>query len=241
MEGGKVSEVPMRLRINLSLVPRGGLSAQEPTSLRLFDEVRSALKCPDVRLVEAAHERDLLLVAGPTESAERIIRELRALGDPTQIVAITASPGANPRILDAGADDSLTYPFEPEELRARVRAVMRRSRRAWTNRQEISADPSTLRIRVRDAEAQVSRKQFKLFVCLAEHRERWVHSDEIIASMSGTHHQPTSSLVRVQIHALRKSLPAERACIRSDRNKSYMLTLTGGSTERDAHTELTMK
>lgn len=221
----------MRLRINLSLMPRAGLDAEESTTPQWLDEVSSALNYADVRLVEAAHWHDLLLVAGTTESAERKIRDLRALGNPTQIVAIITGPGSNSRILDAGADDSLTYPFEPEELRARIRAVMRRAKRASPNSQEIWADPATLRIRVRSAEAQVSRKQFKVFTCLAEHRDRWVHSDEIIASVSGTHHEPTSSLVRVQIHALRKSLHAERGCIRCDRNRSYMLTLGEGPTE----------
>ena len=90
---------------------------------------------------------------------------------------------------------------------------------------EISVDRPTRRIRVRDVEARVSPRQFELFVCLAERRERWVHSDEIIAIVCGTHHERSTSLVRVQVHGLRKSLGAARESIRCDGHRGYMLTL----------------
>jgi DNA-binding response OmpR family regulator len=71
-----------------------------------------------------------------------------------------------------------------------------------------------------------------IFVCLAERRERWVHSDEIVAIVSGTHHAATTSLVRVQIHALRNALRSARDCIQSDGHKSYMLSLANGPAAR---------
>lgn len=196
-------------------------------------EARSALNAAcgaQVHLVEVSRPVDLRLIAGAADWAECFIRHSRKIGDPTPIVAINATPenGANSRILDAGADDCLASPFEAGELRARIQAVMRRVGNAWLRCPEIAADRETLRVRVRSVEARVSRKQFDIFMCLAERREHWVHSDEIVATVCGTHHEPTSSLVRVQIHALRKVLGAERDCIRCDGHRSYMLTVDRG-------------
>ena len=197
----------------------------------LLVEARSALAGAfggGVRLVAGKQCADLLLIAGAAEWAEDFTRRSRGTGDPTPIVVLNVTPsyGWNARVLDAGADECLACPFEADELRARIQAVMRRLRPGLLRASEIAADPATLRIRVCDVETRVSRKQFEIFVHLAEHRERWVRSDEIIAAVSGTHHEPTTSLVRVQVHALRKALRAARDCIRCDGHRSYMLTLT---------------
>jgi DNA-binding response OmpR family regulator len=208
---------------------RVGLTGQEGFGVRWLAEVRRAVEgacIEQVHLVDASRSPDLRLVAGAADWAEGIIRRLREGGDPTPIVAINGTPenGSNSRVLDAGADDCLASPFVPGELRSRIQAVMRRVGTAWLGCAEIAADRSTLRIRVRNVEARVSRRQFDIFVCLAEQRERWVHSDDIVANVCGTHHEPTSSLVRVQIHALRKALGSERDSIRCDGKRSYMLT-----------------
>lgn len=214
----------------LSSLLRVALTVQSEAELRGVVADRLALEGGrelDVRLVTAARAADLLIIAGKADWLRQIVRESRAIGDIQPIVAINVTPaaGATAQILDAGADDCLSFPFESVELGARVRAVMRRSGSAWQRCPEIAADRAGRRIRVHGVEASVSPKQLDIFICLAERRDRWVHSDEIIAIVSGTCHQPASSLVRVQIHALRKALGAARACLRSDGRKSYMLSL----------------
>ena len=212
-----------------SALVRVRLNAQEGRGSACSAEIRRMLIARDatVRLLEVEQAPDLLLIAGSGRWAEEFTSRCRASGDPTPLIALNFTPkdGSNSRILDAGADDCALYPIEPSELRARVQAVMRRVGNAWLRCPELAIDRDSLRVRVRAVEARVSRKQFEIFVCLAEHRERWVHSDEIIATVSGTHHDPASSLVRVQICALRKALGEARSCIRSDGNRRYMLTL----------------
>jgi DNA-binding response OmpR family regulator len=221
-------------------VVRVGLAGDEQTGVSCLNETRSVLEATAgmaMRLVEVGCAPDLLLVAGPAEWAQRFIGRSRGVGDPIPIVAINLTPGngSTSRILDAGADDCLAWPFDPSELAARMKAVMRRIGNAWARCPEIAADRGTLRIRVREVEARVSRMQFDIFVCLAESRERWVHSDEIIATVSRTHHHSTTSLVRVQIHGLRKALGARRACIRCDGRRSYMLTMAEPATSADSY------
>jgi DNA-binding response OmpR family regulator len=164
-------------------VHRVWLNVQKEIGRRLLDHTGSALAgafSAGLRLVELRRGADLLLIAGAAEWAEGFTRESRGVGDPTPIVVLNVTPinGSNTRILDAGADECLACPFDAHELRARMQAVMRRLRPALLRASEIAADPATLCIRVCDVETRVSRKQFELFVYLAEQRERWVHSDE---------------------------------------------------------------
>jgi len=217
-----------------SYVVRAQLLAQEHVGIRWLHEARAAILAAfprdALRLTEVDHTPDVALVAGSAEWAANFVRQSRSAGDPTPVVVLNASAtaGSSARILDEGADDCLICPFDPLELRARILAVLRRLSPALLRTPSIAVDRTTLRIRVRSAEAQVSRRQFDIFLYLAEHRERWVHSNEIIAAVSGTHHDPGSSILRVQIHALRKALGTERNCVRCDGHKSYMLTLTIG-------------
>jgi len=210
------------------VIVRIGFVADARVSDHSLDEIRSALEGAATTGLRLVVERpDLVLIAGGCEWVVNSVGELRGRGDPKPIVVLNTGGGTREIacVLDAGADDCLTYPFDPLELRARIQAVMRRLGTGSTRCPEVEADFRTHSIRLRAVEARVSPKQFETFICLAEQRERWVHTDEIIATVSGAHHDPATSLVRVQIHALRKALGAARDCIRSDGHKSYMLTL----------------
>jgi hypothetical protein len=211
-------------------VLRAELVTQRLDGKNWLREARTALEGglgPTISVVEVEQAPDLRIIAGAAEWVENVILTARASGDATPTVAlnITVAKGSNARVLDAGADDCVDCPFDPGELRARLRAVLRRLGLPWMRRSDIEVNRATLSVRIGDVETRVSRKQLDLFVCLAARRERWVHSDEIIAAVSGTHHDPTTSLVRVQVHALRKALGAARACIRCDGHRSYMLTV----------------
>lgn len=206
------------------------LAAPERIEFRSLFDARAALaslRVSDFSFVEVREGPDLLLLVGATDWVESQLLNFRSTGDLTPAIAlnINAETGSVAHILEAGADDCMACPFDSSEFRARVQALMRRVGPVHVPPNEIAADRTTLCVRVRDVEARISRKQFEIFVLLAGRRERWVHSDEIIGTICGTHHDPATSLVRVQIHALRKALGDARGCIRCDGHKSYMLTL----------------
>lgn len=183
---------------------------------------------PGVRWVEDdVTTPDVAVVAGTSDAAKAVVAQRRAVGDSTPIVVVnlTVNDESSAFILEAGADDCLPRSDDICELWARVRAVVRRSRGVLSCASEIAADRRTLRVRVGDVEACVSHRLFELFVYLAERRERWVHTDEILAATSGTHHSPESSIVRVQIHSLRKALGTAGAHIHADGHRSYMLSV----------------
>ncbi len=173
-----------------STVVRARLTTEERLGDRWLREARSALGAAcglGIQLIEVKVAPDLLLLGGREDWAASFMSTFRQAGNLTPVVVLNASARCSTaRVLDAGADDCLGRPFDAGELRARVTALMRRSTPGLASYSEISADRTTHRIRVCDVEARVSRKQFEIFVCLAEHRGRWVHSDEIIARVSGT-------------------------------------------------------
>src|SRR5262249_17216490 len=80
-------------------------------------------------LLRNRHEAIVLDVLMPEPGGLEVCRAIRARGDDTPILMVTAGAVVSDRVagLDAGADDYLAKPFALEELRARLRALLRRS------------------------------------------------------------------------------------------------------------------
>ena len=93
--------------------------------------VREAADGLAMRAALAAEPADVVVldVTMPGESGLDLLADLRARGDDVPVVLLTACDGLDDRLagLGRGADDYVTKPFEPRELLARIRAVLRRS------------------------------------------------------------------------------------------------------------------
>jgi two-component system response regulator MprA len=85
------------------------------------------------RLVAGSFDSVVLDVLMPRLDGLEVCRRLRARGDFTPVLMLTARNLVRDRVdgLDAGADDYLVKPFAVEELRARVRALVRRRGASW--------------------------------------------------------------------------------------------------------------
>ena len=81
-----------------------------------------------VKAVDGDYDLILLDLMLPGKDGIAICRELRRRGDRTPIIMLTARSAEGDKIagLDCGADDYITKPFSPVELRARIRAALRR-------------------------------------------------------------------------------------------------------------------
>src|SRR6187455_2869823 len=80
------------------------------------------------RTREARYDLVLLDLRLPKRDGTEVLREMRAAGDRTAVICLTARAEERDRVLglDLGADDYVTKPFSVAELMARVRAVLRR-------------------------------------------------------------------------------------------------------------------
>ncbi len=104
-------------------------------------EVTLAADGPDALKLALKSTPDIVVldVAMPSLSGVEVCRRLRGKGTRTSVLMLTAKDGIHDRVegLDAGADDYLVKPFALDELLARVRAGVRRSRAAPTVETEI--------------------------------------------------------------------------------------------------------
>jgi len=149
------------------------------------------------------------------------------------IIMLTAKAAEGDKVtgLDAGADDYLTKPFSPQELLARIRAVLRRKAPealdAIVEAGELRLDPATHRVTGRGRELRLGATEFRLLHFLMTHPER-VHSRaQLLDRVWGDHVFIEERTVDVHVKRLREALaPAECAgMIETVRGAGYRLTV----------------
>jgi DNA-binding response OmpR family regulator len=162
-------------------------------------------------------------IDGPT-----VCRELRRSGITTPILMLTARVEPNERVLglDAGADDFLTKPFDVEELLARVRAALRRSQGVASVRfGALRIEPLEYRAFLDDEPLELTPRESELLMYLVSHAGRIVRRTELLSAVWGTHHDPSSKIVEVQISRLRDKLGDHGAMIETVRGMGYRLRM----------------
>ena len=156
---------------------------------------------------------DLML---PGEDGLSICKRLRQRGDDVPIIMLTAKGDDNERIegLQLGADDYLAKPFNPQELDARIRAVLRRRVRDLPgapsrDQEEISFGPWTLnlgtRILSRDGkEVGLTTGEFAVLKALAQHQREPLTRDKLMNLARGREWSAMERSIDVQVSRLRR-------------------------------------
>ena len=158
----------------------------------------------------------ILDVMLPGLSGLEVCRALRA--DQTTsslpIIMVTARAEETDRIigLEIGADDYISKPFSPNELVARVRALMRRSKRTDGSRPTLAFGTLVMdlaRHTVVDAgrEVKLTAKEFMLLQYLLEHRGRVLSRDLLLGDVWGYTYTGGTRTVDVHVRRLREKLP----------------------------------
>jgi DNA-binding response OmpR family regulator len=165
-----------------------------------------------------AHGADLVVldVMLPVMSGLEVCRALR--GDRVTaaipIIMVTARAEETDRIvgLDLGADDYVSKPFSPNELVARIRALMRRSARSAPEASTIVFGTLMMdlgRHTVRDdgREVKLTAKEFLLLQYLLQHRGRVLSRDLLLGDVWGYRYTGGTRTVDVHVRRLREKLP----------------------------------
>jgi len=161
-----------------------------------------------------------------------VLRALRARGDTTAVLIITARDGVAQRIegLDAGADDYLVKPFAVGELLARIRALGRRRAGValplLTNG-VLSLDPATKTVSVAGIEQTLSNREFALLRELLVRPGAVLSRAELEDRIYGWGEEVESNVVEYIIHGLRRKLGAE--AIRNVRGLGWMVERSPGN------------
>jgi two-component system, OmpR family, response regulator MprA len=162
---------------------------------------------------EASPDAVLLDVGLPDIDGLEVSRRLRAAGNRVPILMLTARDAIEDRIdgLDAGADDYLVKPFDVGELKARLRALLRRSAQADGDPQapsfgDLCLDPARHGVRVGESFAELTRTEYGLLELLMLNPRRVLPHSVIYERVWGYDFGPGSNALRVYIGYLRRKL-----------------------------------
>jgi DNA-binding response OmpR family regulator len=167
----------------------------------------------------------------PEMDGLEVCRALRAKDDPIPILMLTARDDDVDKILglELGADDYLTKPFNPRELVARIKALLRRGERLA--RQEagplrvgdLVIDPGRREVTVGGRMVTLRAQEFDLLLTLAEHQSLVLNREQLLQKAWGYEYYGQSRTVDVHIGHLRRKLGESSVRIETVTGVGYKL------------------
>lgn len=166
------------------------------------------------RAVEGDFDIILLDVMLPGLDGFEVLRQLRKRSS-APVIMLTARTAQRDRVtgLDSGADDYLPKPFEPEELLARIRAVLRRTGRERAKPEVIEAsgfrlDSAAREIHYLERRLDVTSLEFDILELMIRSAGRVVSRDELAAVLYHRQSNPWDRSLDVHFSHLRKKVEA---------------------------------
>ncbi|KTS78311.1 XRE family transcriptional regulator [Pseudomonas oryzihabitans] len=156
----------------------------------------------------------------------QVLRQSRANGLTTPVLILTARDDTEDRVagLDAGADDYLVKPFDIKELKARLRALLRRRNGPSQLQLEgggIVLDPATRRVSFEGQPVNLTPREYQLLHELLANPGKIFSRDRLMGLLYGWDEGVESNTLEVHIYNLRKKLRAD--LIRTVRGIGYRL------------------
>ena len=181
---------------------------------------------------EGGYDLIVLDIMLPGRNGYRICADLRAAGNWTPILMLTAKGGDldEAEALDTGADDYLAKPFSFPVLVARIRALLRRSAGkapAPVSAGEVRIDPGGRRVWSGDTEVVVTAREYDVLEFLVRRAGQVLSKDEILGGVWQLDFDGDPNIVEVYIARLRRKLGARAdggSPIETVRGAGYRLT-----------------
>lgn len=172
----------------------------------------------------------ILDVMMPEMNGIQVLERLRAEGCRTPIMMLTAKGQKDDRItgFNAGADDYLPKPFDPDELLSRVRAMLRRSEAyqpsvlAWG---DVTLDPGTGLLACGGQSVRLGGREFQVMELFLRNPRQVFSAERIMELVWGWDNEAEINVVWVNISNLRKKLKAigSRVTLKVNRGLGYAL------------------
>lgn len=218
-----VDDEPSIIQLSRMYFERDGFRVQEvgdgESALEAVTKYRPALIVLDVML--------------PKLDGFEVCRSLRIKGDQTPIIMLTARDEDIDKILglELGADDYLTKPFNPRELIARVKAILRRSDGKKQadgkplHRGDLTIDPASREVSVASQTLDLRTQEFDLLLTLAEQPGRVFTREQLLQLAWGFDFYGQTRTVDVHIAHLRKKLEGSTVKIETVTGVGYKLVM----------------
>lgn len=165
----------------------------------------------------------------PKKDGLAILKALRREQINTPVLLLTARGEVPDRVagLDAGADDYLTKPFAVAELRARVRALLRRhsaSKTPLLQSGDLLLDPVTHEVKVSGQPIELTSREFAILEYLLHNKGRLITKGMIAEHVWDFHFSSDFNLIEVYIRRLRQKIEREQQrLIHTVRNGGYII------------------
>src|SRR5579871_1826341 len=187
------------------------------------------------RALSCEHALVVLDLMLPGMGGLDVLRRVRQLS-PIPVLVLTARGEDLDRILglEIGADDYLPKPFNPRELMARIRAILRRTSRDATGTNplvlgDIRLDPAAREVWIQNQLTSLTSVEFALLEMLLKHAGRIVTREELTEAVLGRKLGPFDRVIDVHMSNIRKKLGGsqEGERIKSIRGSGYLFVLRG--------------
>ena len=190
----------------------------------------------EAALEKIAREGPALVVLDvmlPKLNGLEVCRRLRAANSSTAILMLTARDEDIDKILglELGADDYLTKPFNPRELVARVKAILRRGDRKQDDAApirlgDLTIDPARREVRLAALRLNLRTQEFDLLLALAEHGGLVLSREQILQKAWGFDFYGQTRTVDVHVAQLRKKIEKSNVKIETITGVGYKLVIS---------------
>ncbi len=187
------------------------------------------LRAADACLAGASYDLILLDITLPDGDGRDFLAKHRAMNRDTPVIVMTARNAVSDRVklLDSGADDYVTKPFDFSELEARCRAVLRRrggSARNVINFGGMEFDALAARITIGEKVRELRNRELRLLEILLSNPRSIYSKAQLCDRLFSYTEEPSENAIEVYVGRLRKKLEGCSARIETVRGVGYRIT-----------------